>query len=633
MKRTLPAESEHQVSQVRAAADRCCTNREQNIMDNRPSTIAQRLLIENMHSSPKAIAQRRMAALFQNKANTAIQRTELEYPESPLSQRVHDGTEHGLFQGKFALKHQAQRRQSFIGESNHAIQRQIWSTGALDNLQTNVSWATSKIQGDGTGTTVGVKMIANPLGPDHLQGGPPKSGAQKGLMRQLPTDPKLLTDQKYIRGHLLNDNVGGPGEDFNLFPITGEANHQHERFIESTVKSWVNDQKQWVKYTVEAKPVKVDLQAKTINADFDCEAQLLNPANAMQPMDMVKATIPSIYKGRPLVDGSKANPSGNLAPVGPQAAKHNPHLSLAKKNAHEYKLDDKVFQAIQEWASMYGGKEIIDFQKIESIGKALGALFEDVLEDALKFGNLPQTLDKAQKANLTKLNKKADKLIENFYGLIKKDFGEEFLKVMTQDPVEEQDYTTSYGYSTGESIFDYMPEPQSSFSDTLNFSPQPVHYQPVPQQQYQNNGFGSLNQSMGFVPQNMSMLGSNFPQSPVHYQPVPQQQYQNNGFGSLNQSMDFVPQNMSMMGSNFSQPPVHYRPAPQQQYQNSGFGSLNQPMGFVPQNMSALGSNFISHSLNQFQQDYSDTFDFFEDQSLNGDDYNGSDMMNDDTWG
>ncbi|MBX9637755.1 MAG: hypothetical protein K2Q45_09435 [Nitrosomonas sp.] len=593
MKRTLPGKSEQQVSQVRAAADRCCTNREQNIVDNRPSTIAQRQLIENIRSGPKAAAQRRMTALFRNRAYTAIQRTESGYLKSGSAQRMHDGAEHGLLQGKSAVKFPAQRQsQPSAVELNQTIQRQVWSTGALDNWQTNVSWATSKIQGDGTGTTVGIKMVANPLGPDHLQGGPPKSGAQKGLMRQLPTDPKLPTDQKYIRGHLLNDNVGGPGEDFNLFPITGEANHQHERFIESTVKSWVNDQKQWVKYTVEAKPVKIDLQAKTINADFDCKAQLLNPANAMQPMDTVKATIPSIYKGRPLVDGSKANPSGNLAPVGPQAAKHIPPLSLAKKNAHEYKLDDRVFQAIQEWASMYSGKEIIDFQKIESIGKALGALFEDVLEDALKFGNLPQTLDKAQKANLTKLNKKADKLIENFYGLIKKDFGEEFLKVMTQDPVEEQDYTTSYGYSTGESIFDYMPKPQSSFSDTFNFSPQPVNYQPVPQQQYQNNGFGSLNQPMSSVPQNMSMLGSNYPQ-----------------------------------------PPVHYQPAPQQQYQNSGFGSLNQPMGFVPQNMSALGSNFISHSLNQFQQDYSDTFDFFEDQSLNGDDYNGSDMMNDDTWG
>ena len=634
MKRTLSTESEHQVSQVRAADDRCCTNREQNIVDNRPSTIAQRQLIENIRSGPKAAAQRRMAALFRNRAYTAIQRTESGYLRSGPTQRMRDGAEHELLQGKFAVKFPAQRQsQPSAVESNQAIQRQVWSTGALDNRQTDVSWATSKIQGDVTNTTVGIKMVANPLGPDHLQGGPPKSGAQKGLMRQLPTDPKLQTDQKYIRGHLLNDNVGGPGEDFNLFPITGEANHQHEHFIESTVKSWVNDQKQWVKYTVEAKPVKVDLQAKTINADFDCEAQLLNPANAMQPMDTVKATIPSIYKGRPPIDGSKAKSSGNLAPVGPQAAKHNPLLSLAKKNAHEYKLDDKVFQAIQEWASMYSGKEIIDFQKIETIGKALGALFEDVLEDALKFGNLPQTLDKAQKANLTKLNKKADKLIENFHGLIKKDFGEEFLKIMTQNSFEEQDYAPSYGSSSNESIFDYLPETKSFLEDTSSFSQPLVNYQPVPQQQYQNNGSGFWNQPMNFVPQHMPILGSNLSQPPVNYQQVPQQQYQNNGFGSLNQPMGFVPQHMPILGSNFFQPPVNYQPAPQQQYQNNGFGSLNQPMSFVPQNMSTLGSSFVSPYLNQFQQDYSDTFDFFEDGSLDGDDYNGSDMMDDDTWG
>lgn len=486
MKRTLPAESEHQVSQARTADDRCCTNRSQRIVDNRPSSTAQRQLIEGIRSSPRVAAQRRMAALLRNKAYTAIQRKKPEHPESPLPQKL------------------------TVVEPSQAIQRKVWSTGPLDNRQTDVTWATSQIQGDGTGTTVGVKMIANPLGPDHLQGGPPKSGAQKGLMRQLPTDPKLPTDQKYIRGHLLNDNVGGPGEDFNLFPITGEANHQHEHFIESTVKSWVNDQKQWVKYTVEAKPVKVDLKAETINAAFDCEAQLLNPANAMQPMETVKVTIPSIYKGRPPIDGSKANPSGKLAPVGPQAAKHSPLLSLAKKNAHEYKLDDKVFQAIQEWASMYGGKEIINYQKIETIGKALGELFEDVLEDALKFGNLPQTLDKGQKASLTKLNKKADKLIENFHGLIKKDFGQAFLEIMTQDLNLEPSYTASYGHPNHESIFDYMPEPKSFLEDTSSFSQSQVNYQPAPQQQYQNSGMGLWNQSMNFVPQNISALGGNF---------------------------------------------------------------------------------------------------------------------------
>ena len=97
--------------------------------------------------------------------------------------------------------------------------------------------------------------------------------------------------------------------------------------------------------------------------------------------------------------------------------------------------------------------------------------------------------------------------------------------------------------------------------------------------------------------------------------------------------MNFVPQHMSMMGSNFSQPPVNYQQVPQHQYQNNWPGSWNQQMSFIPQNMSTLGSNFINPYLNQFQQDYSDTFDFFEDESLNGDDYNGGDMMDDGAWG
>ncbi|MGZ0020531.1 hypothetical protein [Nitrosomonas sp. wSCUT-2] len=478
---------ERQTSQAQLADEEPVAIHKQNFVDNRSSTIAQRKLIKNIHSSSKIVAQRRMSAAFHNNGRIASPMQMIELKKTRSDSKFQD-------------------------TSGRPVQRQVWSTGVLDNRQTDVNWTTSKIQGDGTNTTVGVKMIANPLGPDHLQGGPPKSGAQKGLMRQLPTDPKLPTDQKYIRGHLLNDNVGGPGEDFNLFPITGEANHQHEHFIESTVKSWVNDHKQWVKYTVEAKPVKVDMKAETVNATFDCEAQLLNPAKAMQPMDTVKVTIPSIYKGRPPIDGSTAKPSGGLAPVGPQAAKHNPLLSLAKKNAHEYKLDDRVFQVIQQWASMYSGKEIIDYQKIETIGKSLGNLFENVLEDALKFGNLPQTLDKGQKASLTKLNKKAEELIKNFYGLIEKDFGQAFVEVMKQDPILESNYSTSYGYSTNESIFDYMPEPKSSFSDTFNFSPQPGNFQPMPQQQHQGGALNLLNQPVNIAPQHLSMLANNFVQ-------------------------------------------------------------------------------------------------------------------------
>jgi hypothetical protein len=36
-----------------------------------------------------------------------------------------------------------------------------------------------------------------------------------------------------------------------MFPITAEANAQHNRTIEEAVKNWVNDRRYWVKYTVD----------------------------------------------------------------------------------------------------------------------------------------------------------------------------------------------------------------------------------------------------------------------------------------------------------------------------------------------------------------------------------------------
>ena len=41
-------------------------------------------------------------------------------------------------------------------------------------------------------------------------------------MDQLPVDPSRLspTTDRYVRGHLLNYQLGGLGKDFNLFPIT-----------------------------------------------------------------------------------------------------------------------------------------------------------------------------------------------------------------------------------------------------------------------------------------------------------------------------------------------------------------------------------------------------------------------------
>ena len=126
------------------------------------------------------------------------------------------------------------RKKSRVFSSNKptSISKFSMSREPLEGHRTRVDWETSTILGD----TVGVHMKAI-IGPEHQQGGPPKTSALKGLMGKLVTNPGESNDNKYIKGHLLNDNVGGPGEAYNLFPITAAANKEHERSIESSVKN------------------------------------------------------------------------------------------------------------------------------------------------------------------------------------------------------------------------------------------------------------------------------------------------------------------------------------------------------------------------------------------------------------
>ena len=101
------------------------------------------------------------------------------------------------------------------------------------------------------GSKVGVIMTADPLGADHPMGSD-TGGGQAPLMGQLPTNPKKFSEpnRRFVRGHLLNYDLGGPGEDRNLFPITAEANSKHSSKVEQTVKKWVNEDRLWVRYKV-----------------------------------------------------------------------------------------------------------------------------------------------------------------------------------------------------------------------------------------------------------------------------------------------------------------------------------------------------------------------------------------------
>lgn len=120
--------------------------------------------------------------------------------------------------------------------------------------------------GDQEEQTVGTKMeaILDPTEP--IKGSAPGNGADYLLYDRLNQE----YNPGFVKGHLLNANLGGIGLPYNLYPLTKEANSTHSNQVEIPVKTallnliklsnndWKDDdddvdQSRAVKYTVEAK--------------------------------------------------------------------------------------------------------------------------------------------------------------------------------------------------------------------------------------------------------------------------------------------------------------------------------------------------------------------------------------------
>jgi hypothetical protein len=166
----------------------------------------------------------------------------------------------------------------------------IDSSGQLENHSDEaenqgIQKTNASFKGDALNSTsepVGVKMVAPCLGPDHPQGsGPDTSVAAKHIS-------VLNNKDKYIRGHLLNGDLGGPGDMGNLFPITCQANSLHYQNVEKEAKSLINDEKTYARYEVEVK----NRNDKKGEADLECKLSPIDKKGTPTGWELV-ATIHS----------------------------------------------------------------------------------------------------------------------------------------------------------------------------------------------------------------------------------------------------------------------------------------------------------------------------------------------------
>ncbi|MFC4260969.1 hypothetical protein ACFOZ5_18265 [Marinobacter lacisalsi] len=271
--------------------------------------------------------------------------------------------------------------------------------------------------GDLQGHTVGAEMTADPLGPDHPRGSGPSG--QRSLMGKLVTDTSAEGDRRFIRGHLLNDQLGGVGRDINLFPITHQANQAHESQIESRVKQWVNTNRYWTYYRVRVSVQDADLSHPTgrielnsVNASFHCEAAVYTLDN--RKVNQISATIVSRYTPpaetqdtdfQPVTDATEAEQTT----VETRQEDRDADIRMPARMG-DYRLDSAITNKLDDVLghSERGTGEVRQaLRAIPGIGpKTLETLFK-VYKDYKRHGerNLVSMLSSSEKGNLTRLNR------------------------------------------------------------------------------------------------------------------------------------------------------------------------------------------------------------------------------------
>jgi hypothetical protein len=127
---------------------------------------------------------------------------------------------------------------------------------------------------NGSQVTVGKKMWVKLDPKDKLQGQSANMNKSQDDLMEAIRDEYNLKGNEVVKGHLLNDNLGGTALDANLFPITGEANKLHLHNVESVAKE-VYEHGVGLYYTVE---VESDAKLKKPSSKFKVQLAHWDPA-------------------------------------------------------------------------------------------------------------------------------------------------------------------------------------------------------------------------------------------------------------------------------------------------------------------------------------------------------------------
>lgn len=184
------------------------------------------------------------------------------------------------------------KSRSYTADSNH-ITRQLFSSVSTSPVQlaTTIEYGPLTDFAFNYGKNKSVTGKVGTLMSAHLDPKKPEIGTDtsgSNAFNSLFDQLQSRTNSTWVRGHLLNHDLGGVAHYNNLFPLTTAANGEHYQEVEKQVKHWIG-KKYEVDYQVKAEQIDTDGRGK-----FVCYAK---PTTGGETDNIVHKTIYSMpYK-------------------------------------------------------------------------------------------------------------------------------------------------------------------------------------------------------------------------------------------------------------------------------------------------------------------------------------------------
>ena len=138
-----------------------------------------------------------------------------------------------------ALSAKQHRVESFVdhsAKSKQAAQLRVIADNFVAG-KAPIQLATENLTLNGATSTVAtsISAVLDPASPPAYGEASSVDTDLNDIMDTLPTDPKWDGKRKFVKGHLLNDNLGGKANKNNLYPITAQANSDHKNEVENKI--------------------------------------------------------------------------------------------------------------------------------------------------------------------------------------------------------------------------------------------------------------------------------------------------------------------------------------------------------------------------------------------------------------